>query len=188
MTLFEGLPTDLEAVLAAREARVARRDAALSDHQCSVITLSIVLPGAVKLCPAAIELAEAARIAIPTRLAAMGWRFAEVFADDLQTGPEALYVVEADAHALKSAMVALEESHPLGRLWDLDVHAADGTPLSRRDVGLQKRRCLVCDKPAHACTRSRAHPIEELLAVIAERVQAARDANSLALPDEPGKP
>ncbi|NDR58414.1 citrate lyase holo-[acyl-carrier protein] synthase [Aliiruegeria sabulilitoris] len=188
MNLFEGVPTDLEAVLAAREARVARRDAALLEYRHSVITLSIVLPGSVKLCPATMELAEAARLAIPARLAVMGWRFGEVFAEDLPTGPEALYVVETEAHALKSAMVALEESHPLGRLWDLDVHAADGTPLSRGDVGLQKRRCLLCDEPAHACTRSRAHPVEDLLAVIAERMQAARDANSLALRDEPGKP
>lgn len=188
MSLFDGTPSGLSEILAAREARVARREVALSRQGLSTLTLCIVLPGAIKLCPAAIQLTEVAQAVIPRYLAAEGWRFKRVFAEDLSTGPEALFAVEADAHTLKSAMVALEEVHPLGRLWDLDVHRADGTALSRRDIGLQKRRCLICEQPAHACTRSRAHPLEDLLAEIAHRLKRHRNANILASRGEAGKP
>ena len=82
-------------------------------------------------------------------------------------------VVEADAVDLKAALVALEDSHPLGRLWDLDVASRQGS-LSRRDLGHPARRCLVCDEPAHACARSQAHSRETLFAAIEAMLDAAR--------------
>ena len=74
------------------------------------------------------------------------------------TGCEALWVVEADAAWLKAQTVAIEESCPLGRLFDMDVIAADGTHLSRGT----ERTCLICGDPVRACARSRAHSVEEL--------------------------
>ena len=90
------------------------------------------------------------------------------------TGPEALYVVEAHARELKQALVALEESHPLGRLWDIDVIDPDAGPVARASLGLPARRCLVCEEPAHACARSRRHPLDEVLQFIEEKVDAYR--------------
>ena len=82
------------------------------------------------------------------------------------TGPEALFAVEAPSDELKRALIVLETAEPLGRLWDLDVIDPRLGALSRRSLGLPVRRCIVCDEAAHACARSRAHSLAELLRAI----------------------
>ena len=77
-----------------------------------------------------------------------------------------MIAVEAPPGELKRALVDLEAAEVLGRLWDLDVTDPILGALSRQDFGLPVRRCLVCDEPAHACARSRAHSLSELLEVI----------------------
>ena len=57
-------------------------------------------------------------------------------------------------------------SIPLGRLMDIDVLSAPGQHVSRTTLGQAPRKCLVCGGMAAACTRSRAHPVEQLIAAI----------------------
>ncbi|MEG0379594.1 MAG: triphosphoribosyl-dephospho-CoA synthase CitG, partial [Eubacterium sp.] len=57
----------------------------------------------------------------------------------------------------------LEESTPLGRLFDIDVQRSDGSKVSRKIIGLPKRKCLLCHKNAFECSRSRAHSVKDLL-------------------------
>ena len=63
----------------------------------------------------------------------------------------------------------LEETHPLGRLMDIDVVGAEG-PVSRADIGLAPRRCLLCERDARYCMRAKSHTREELLSRIEEIV------------------
>ena len=95
------------------------------------------------------------------------------------TGPEALYVIDGEAEALKSACIELEDAHPMGRLWDLDVIAPGPRLLSRKQFGLPPRRCLVCERPAFECGRSRRHGVDELLGAIA-RLANERDLRRAA--------
>ncbi|MNR69415.1 Apo-citrate lyase phosphoribosyl-dephospho-CoA transferase [compost metagenome] len=39
----------------------------------------------------------------------------------------------------------------------------EGRILSRRDLGLAERRCLLCSQPAKICARQRRHSSEQLL-------------------------
>ena len=83
-------------------------------------------------------------------------------ADTIQTleftGSEQLWVVDAPASALKRWMLEIEEKHPLGRLFDIDVLNEAGEKLARST----HRRCLICGGDVHACARSRAHSAQEL--------------------------
>lgn len=74
------------------------------------------------------------------------------------TGCEMLWSVQWDAQELKKRMCRIEESDALGRLFDLDVIAMDGSHLNRES----ERRCLICGAPVRACARSRAHSAQEL--------------------------
>lgn len=168
-----GPAVTVESMLAARERRVERRrDAFARRPEGPLVTVSIVMPGPVKDCALSRVAAAAARGALDRLFAARGWPATVLAETNGPTGPEALVAVAAEPRALKQAVVMLEETHPLGRLWDLDVAAPGDRTISRRDLGLAPRRCLVCDAPAHACARSRAHPLDVLLTAVEERIDA----------------
>lgn len=78
------------------------------------------------------------------------------------TGCEALLLVQGDALAVKRLTVALEQNDALGRLFDMDVLRGDGSKVERQELGMEGRRCLLCDNAAQVCARSRAHRLEEL--------------------------
>lgn len=67
-----------------------------------------------------------------------------------------------DTKSIKKIMTEIEDNHPLGRLFDIDVYWKNGIGISRNELGLLERKCLVCGKSAKECGRSRAHSIEVL--------------------------
>ncbi|SNY93199.1 holo-ACP synthase [Cohaesibacter sp. ES.047] len=160
--LLDGPVVTVPEILSAKDQRVQRRVAAQQRHHLPSLTMTIVMPGAIKTCALSLLLADQARTAIDRSFKQQGWSYETVWTGEVASGPECLYLVDATPETLKRAMVAIEVSHPLGRLWDLDVHSAQGEGLSRKQVGFPPRKCLLCDEEAHACARSRAHTIEEL--------------------------
>lgn len=162
--LFSGPPASLEAVLAARDARAERRAELLKEGGV-VISVSVVMPGAVKDCALSREVARLADEALHHALAVMRLPATRRYVCAAATGPESLWRVEGDPVDVKLAAVAIEDSHALGRLFDLDVESEDGA-VTRSMLGLAPRRCLVCDDPARACGRSRRHTPEELRAAM----------------------
>lgn len=77
------------------------------------------------------------------------------------TGYEGYLVVNGQCRQIKELMVELEET-PIGRLYDIDVLTDANQKISRSDLGLSPRRCLICGRPAHECGRSRKHSVIEL--------------------------
>lgn len=90
---------------------------------------------------------------------------------DLETGFEAYLTVPIPATDAKRLCCSIEDSHPLGRLMDIDVITWDG-PMGRDSIGMEPRKCLLCDKPARWCMRARTHTVEELLNRIGQMVEA----------------
>jgi holo-ACP synthase len=161
----------LDQVLASRDRRVERQRAVLDRWRRPVLSLTLVFPGPHKDGPVPRALMAAALAAVDGLLGGR-WPVLQAGAWQQATGPEALRVVDADPLELKRALVALEEAHPLGRLWDLDVICPERGSLPRKALGLPPRRCLLCQESAHACARSRAHPLPELLAAIEAKLEA----------------
>lgn len=63
---------------------------------------------------------------------------------------------------VKKRAMQLEDNLPIGRLFDIDILDPAGKHLDRVELGGKIRSCLICDKPAKECGRSRAHTVEEL--------------------------
>ena len=74
------------------------------------------------------------------------------------TGDEMLLCVDAPAEKIKDLTQQIEERHPYGRLFDMDVIGTDGMKLSRSSY----RKCLICDCQAQECARARRHTVAEM--------------------------
>jgi len=72
-------------------------------------------------------------------------------------GPEAIIVASGKAEELKRIAVDIEETHPLGRLFDIDISG-----FSRHNHG-GKRACFICGGDANSCRRDGKHSIEDLM-------------------------
>ena len=76
------------------------------------------------------------------------------------TGDCAFFLLKSQAIQVKKFLVSVEESHPLGRLFNLDVCGPDGISVKRHDLGLLPRTCLVCGEDAHVCAQKKSHSME----------------------------
>lgn len=144
---------------------MSRQQAALLRFGKPLVSVTVVMPGPVKdgLLPR--QLLATALRALNVLARGKSWPVLSRETRWIDTGPEALYVFDVESRRLKQATVALEEQHPLGRLWDLDVIAPGHSILSRRQMGLPERPCLLCERPASECGRSRRHATEALVDV-----------------------
>ena len=163
-------PATLEAILDAKEKRALKQQALLRRFPLGVVlSLSINIPGAIKLSCESIVVHEHALRAINALLSKN--KIAMAYEESLSThaGIESLIVCYADATSLKQSLCVVENDHPLGRFMDIDVITSDGI-LSREAFSFPRRRCFVCDDDAKLCARSQKHTYEALQQHIQKRV------------------
>ena len=145
-------------MLRARDERAARQAEFLRRYGTALISFTMNIAGSIKT-DAQIQRAFCEGEAWIN--AHLTQQHIDVLAHERQiacTGCEALWAVKTDAASLKRKMTAIEESCPLGRLFDVDVIDAQGQHLSRGT----ERACLICGGPVRACARSRTHSAEAL--------------------------
>ena len=195
----------LEQLLQSRDKRAQhQRDLLGENPGKSLLCLTVQLPGSVKRNERSLAIAKAGVEAIRE---AFKPEYEELL--DLETGYEGYFLVSLDPLEAKRRTCSLEDTHPLGRLIDIDVlrHArldraspgfmasekgteicsasaknyADATAehtsipteaISREDIGLDPRRCLLCGNEVRYCMRAHTHTQEELLAKIEEMVNS----------------
>lgn len=154
------MEASLQEILDAREQRAQKQQALLSQYQKPLICFTMNIPGPEKM-----------NRDIATAFAVGNWLLRErltgchIVHKALQqnhAGCEAFYVVDLPAKQLKQLTIAIEDTDPIGRLFDMDVLDTDGSKLTREDLGFERRKCLLCDNDAALCARSRAHGLEQL--------------------------
>lgn len=150
----------LEQLLESRDRRWATEQRLLKAFPSKVlVVLTVVMPGKVKRDARTAVIARAAEAAVD---AFMGPRVALHYRNDAPTGFEGYWLVDGNAHDIKRQMCGIEDFHPLGRLFDIDVIRPDATPIPRTEVGFKPRRCLLCDHEARWCMRNHTHSQEEI--------------------------
>jgi len=158
-SVFVGPEITLEQVLDSRTRRVERQQAALAEGAACLVSFTLNIPGPVKQ----FSLARAAfGEGLDFLQATFGPAVQKIETMDEPTGSEALLLLEADPAEIKQKAVRLEDTHPLGRLFDMDVLDGSGRSLSRTELNLPQRTCLLCGNSAKVCGRSRAHALPEL--------------------------
>ena len=154
----------LDQLLASRDQRWHRQQELLSEHPDeTLLCLTVIMPGSVKRNRLSLVVAHAATEALLTTFFDhLSWMEER----DLETGFEAYAFTKLPLLEAKRMACRIEEEHPLGRLFDIDVIDSTGTPVSRQSIGAEPRRCLLCEREARYCMRNHTHSREELQARI----------------------
>lgn len=159
----------LDQLLASREARASFQKALLRENPGkTLVCLTVIMPGKVKRNLQSVVVAQAALCALIARFTS---DMEKLEVRDLPTGFEAYLLTSLSVEDSKRAVCDIEDTHPLGRLFDLDVLSEDGTPVSRQSVGREARKCLLCGNEARYCMRNKTHSSEELMCRIEEMVR-----------------
>ena len=150
----------LDQLLASRENRWTKQQALLQENpSATLVCLTVVMPGSVKRNSQSLIVARAAVEAVKM---VFGESILQMEEYDLETGYEVYLLVSLTIPAAKTLACDIEERHPLGRLFDVDVIQKDGVPVSRKTIDRAPRRCLICEQEARYCMRNHSHTQEEI--------------------------
>lgn len=152
----------LNDILAARDLRVQMQNHLIKRYGRPIISFTLNIPGPIKVFDRIPEAFESGCIQILDCLSSAGLPVLHREMRRERTGFEALFSVDGDPLFLKRLMTELEERTAAARLFDIDVIRIDGSKVSREEIGLPPRSCLLCGGPAQACSRSRRHSVSEL--------------------------
>jgi holo-ACP synthase len=161
---------------AGRDARQDCQQEWLRLHGVTLISFTVVAPGPVKDSELTRRIFNIGLRALREQAEQSKWPIVKQRCRAQPSGPEGLLAIDAPAGEVKLAAIALEQSHPLGRLWDIDVFSPQGKLLSRSDFSQPPRSCLLCAKPAALCARKRAHALPELIARMEALLNDAENA------------
>lgn len=159
-----GKDVSMAKILDARENRVQIQQEMLQKSPSCLLSFTLNIPGSVKVFPYTKWTYEVGISIISKGISLLNGVIIEQKEVKKDTGWEAFFALNLHPEDMKSYLLEQEEQHPLGRLFDFDILRADGSKLSRQELGFLERTCLLCGNPAFLCGRSRTHSAQELLA------------------------
>ncbi|MDD3368776.1 MAG: citrate lyase holo-[acyl-carrier protein] synthase [Lachnospiraceae bacterium] len=149
-----------------RERRAMIQDKYLAKYKTPVLSFCMNIPGPIKTNALLRQAFDEAVISIYDLLDTEDFSIQDFVQLHEKTGDELIMSIACNAADLKNKTTKLEESHPLGRLFDIDIIDVTGQKLSRPAF----RKCLLCDCQAQDCARSRKHTVEEMQDKIEEMI------------------
>ncbi len=149
--------TTPEAILQSKEDRAVRQTKWIENYRNTLISFTLNIPGICKQS----ENYEFAH-EVGTKIIMKTFPVIKVKKIHLPTGSEALFSIPYDAKKTKKISLKIEELHPLGRLFDIDVISKNGKKISRINFGYHERKCYLCEDKAAFCARSQKHSLEQL--------------------------
>ena len=152
-------------IAAARELRVDKTKVLLEKPGTeSAVLVTLNIPGNVKDIPLYRKIHKTAMAEI---IKSFKWNRIVFLMEeriDLPAGSEGYLTVNSpDPSYIKKITSEIEENHPLGRIFDIDVFKK---PYEKVSSGRPLRKCFICGNDAFACSRSKAHPLPLLLDTI----------------------
>lgn len=163
---FDGEVQSLKEILEARDIRVEYQKYLISKYKSTVVSYKLNMPGAIKYSSLIKKIFDEGILAFKQKLEEASISIVYDKAWYKNSGPEYFAVFELDAYTIKKLTTAIEETHALGRLYDFDVINTKGEQISRQKLGLNQRKCLLCNAVAFECSRSRKHEVDTLISHI----------------------
>ncbi len=164
---MEGIKIQLNDILSCRERRAQIQTDYIHNYHCPVISFCMNIPGPVKTNQHIRKAFEIGKRELMSWLHSEQIRISGCTEFHEDTGDELIMAVNCPAEKLKEKAVLIEETPPLGRLYDIDIIDKTGTKLSRKF----RRKCIICGKDAYECARARTHSVDELQTKVEEIIQ-----------------
>ncbi len=163
---FKGQEQSVQDILEARDLRASYQEYLLSKYKSTVVSYKLNIPGPIKYNSLIKQIFDEGIAVFKQKLeeASLDIVYEKIWHKN--SGPEYFAVFHAAAHTVKQLTASIEETHALGRLYDFDVLNADGSQVSRQELGIGQRKCLLCNNNAFECGRSRRHEVSTLIAHI----------------------
>lgn len=158
----------LPELLSAREERAKRQKELIEKHSRPLLSLTVMAVGNVKRSHTTLKIAFEGVKQIQKAFSG-NILFEEQ--RDLNSGYEYFAAVNLLPYEAKKIACQIENTHPLGRLFDIDVIDKNGVPISRESAGEQRRKCLLCSNDAALCAREKTHPLSLLNDAIEKKVK-----------------
>lgn len=165
-------PVTVEEMMSFRDARVEIQTVMRKKHGTPVLSFCMNIPGEIKTGERIRRAFEAGLRLLRSRFDAEGIVIAEETERHETAGDEWIAAVNAPAYLIKEIATSIEETHPCGRLFDMDVLDETGRKLSRN----VPRRCLICEEEATVCARSRRHHLTQLREAVDRILQDEKSA------------
>ena len=154
-----GNEINLAQMLTRRERRVQEQEFFLKKYRSPLVSFTMNIPGPIKTNELIRKAFDKGKDLLLNSLNYNGIVINDCLEVHENTGDEMLLSVKNIApDSLKGLMIDIENTSKLGRLFDIDVIDSDGNKLSRKTF----RTCLICDKQAQECARSRTHSVKEM--------------------------
>jgi len=164
----EAVPVTIQDMMTCRDRRADIQKELLQEYGHPIISFCMNIPGPVKTNSLIRRAFDEGCEEIRKAVNESAWAFSSPTEIHERTGDELILSVYADATDIKKRMTFIEETHPLGRLFDIDVLDTNGEKLSRP----RYRTCLICNRQAQDCARSRRHTAQELFDSIMKLLSA----------------
>ena len=154
-----GTEINLSQMLERREKRFNQQQNFLSKYHSPLISFSMNIPGPVKTNSLILNAFTFGKKLLLENLKNIHAELNEILEIHENTGDELLLSIKnIPPEILKNLALNIENNYKIGRLFDIDVINSDGEKLSRKNF----RKCLICEKQAQDCARSRSHSVEEM--------------------------
>lgn len=163
---FEGEEQSLINILDAREERVKYQEYLLSKYKNTIISYKLNIPGSIKYNLHIKQIFDEGLLLLNKRLDELSINKLSEKLIYKNSGPEYFAVLDEAEYKIKKLTTDIEEKHALGRLFDFDVINKDGKQISRKELGIETRKCFLCGGNAFECGRSRRHEFRDLLSAI----------------------
>lgn len=163
---FKGEEQNVLDILEAKDRRVRYQEHLLDKYKMTVVSYKLNIPGSIKYSPLIKNIFDEGLSVFKQELEKASIDIEQEDVWYKNSGPEYFAVLNSEAVKIKQMTSAIEEFHALGRLYDFDVINSDGSQVSRQEIGIQQRKCLLCENNAFECGRSRRHKVSTLTAHI----------------------
>ena len=149
----------LAEILDERERRAKMQTRLLSEYGVTLISFTMNIAGPIKN---SLLIERAFRYGLSELFNHLpNERIRYTYSSSEDCGCVAFILVDMPAGSVKDICVNIEQSCPLGRLFDMDVLGTDGVKLEREN----ERGCIVCGRLGHTCAAGRVHPVRDLIEI-----------------------